>query len=137
MAYASKYYDPVKAHEYYEKHKKLKGRQSRTSTKGLSDEGKMAAKAVKEAVMTERKEKYQKLKELLSAKIKEIKESMKGMSKEEIASAVNEARESFKRVKASIKEIYDEKYAQEMDQIKSDPSFAAPKKKRVSRKKKK
>ena len=26
MAYASKYYDPVKAHEYYEKNKKLKGR---------------------------------------------------------------------------------------------------------------
>ena len=25
MAYASKYYDPVKAHEYYEKNKKLKG----------------------------------------------------------------------------------------------------------------
>ena len=34
MAYANKYYDPQKAHEYYEKNKKLKGR--RRSTKGFS-----------------------------------------------------------------------------------------------------
>ena len=29
MAYASKYYDPVKAHEYYERTKQLKGRFAR------------------------------------------------------------------------------------------------------------
>ena len=34
MAYANPDYDPVKAHEYYEKHKKLKGR--KRSTKGFS-----------------------------------------------------------------------------------------------------
>lgn len=33
--YASPYYDPVKAHEYYEAHKKLKGR---FSTKGMTEE---------------------------------------------------------------------------------------------------
>ena len=37
MAYASKYYDPQKAKEYYEKHKKLKGRRS---TKGFDDKQK-------------------------------------------------------------------------------------------------
>lgn len=52
--YASPYYDPVKAHEYYEEHKKLKGR---TSTSGLNDEGKAAAKYVKEQINAERKQK--------------------------------------------------------------------------------
>ena len=55
MAYASKYYDPVKAHEYYMKHRQLKGRQSRTSTAGLNEMGKIAAKEVKEAIMADRK----------------------------------------------------------------------------------
>ena len=39
LHYASKYYDPVKAHEYYMKNRELKGR--RSSSK-LNDEGKEA-----------------------------------------------------------------------------------------------
>ena len=34
--YASKYYDPVKAHEYYEKHKQLKGDKPKVT---LNEEG--------------------------------------------------------------------------------------------------
>lgn len=41
--YASPYYDPVKAHEYYEQHKQLKGR----PTGRLTDEGKQVWKATK------------------------------------------------------------------------------------------
>ena len=41
--YASPYYDPVKAHEYYEQHKHLKGR----PTGSLTDEGKQVWKATK------------------------------------------------------------------------------------------
>ena len=41
--YASPYYDPVKAHEYYEQHKQLKGR----PTGSLTDEGKQVWKATK------------------------------------------------------------------------------------------
>lgn len=52
--YASPYYDPVKAHEYYEEHKKLK---ARTSTASLNEEGKNAARYVKEQLQKERKEK--------------------------------------------------------------------------------
>lgn len=38
MAYKDPNYDPQKAHEYYEKHKKLKGRKKKgTSTKGFSE----------------------------------------------------------------------------------------------------
>lgn len=35
--YASEYYDPVKAHEYYEQHKQLKGRKKGTSEDTSSD----------------------------------------------------------------------------------------------------
>lgn len=135
MAYASKYYDPVKAHEYYEAHKKLKGRQSRTSTKGLNDEGKAAAKYVKEQIMAEKKEFNNRLKEILSQKVKELKEQLKDLSKEERAEAVKNLREQFKAVKQQAKEAFNEKYAQEMDKIKADPQFQQVKK-RVSRKKK-
>lgn len=49
--YASKYYDPVYAHEYYEKHKKLKGRSS------LSEKGKEVADYVKKKLYEERDKK--------------------------------------------------------------------------------
>lgn len=49
--YASPYYDPVKAHEYYEEHKKLKGRRS---TAGLNDEGKVAASYIRQQLNAER-----------------------------------------------------------------------------------
>ena len=45
--YASKYYDPEKAHEYYEKHKKLTGRRS---NKGLNEEGIAAAEYMRKQV---------------------------------------------------------------------------------------
>ncbi len=56
MSYANKYYDPVKAHEYYEKHKKLKGRRS---TKGMTDSQKAMAGYVKDKLNTEKKQKIQ------------------------------------------------------------------------------
>ena len=51
--YASPYYDPVKAHEYYMRTRELKGR---PSTAGLNEEGRTAAKVVKESLNDERKE---------------------------------------------------------------------------------
>lgn len=55
--YASPYYDPVKAHEYYMKNRELKGENSRKSTAGLNDEGKAVAQYVKNQLDTERKSK--------------------------------------------------------------------------------
>ena len=56
MPYANKYYDPVKAHEYYEKHKQLKGR---TSTKGMTTAQKEMAAYVKDRLNAEKKQKIQ------------------------------------------------------------------------------
>lgn len=52
--YASPYYDPVKAHEYYMKHRKLVGRHS---TSGLNEEGREIAAMIKQNINTERKQK--------------------------------------------------------------------------------
>lgn len=158
MAYASKYYDPVKAHEYYMAHRQLKGRKKaqtpeekaaaqRKSLKGLNDMGKAAAKQVKKAIAEERKAAYKVVTKAVSAKIKELRKQWKaqGMSKEEIKARVEEIRAEAKEQKKQIKAMFQEKYLQELDQIKQDPQFkkvastkkrGKDKKKRKSRKKK-
>lgn len=49
--YASPYYDPAKAHQYYEEHKQLKGRQKHTT---LNEKGKEIAANVKQNINEER-----------------------------------------------------------------------------------
>lgn len=102
--YASPYYDPVKAHEYYLKNRELK---SRRSTAKLNDEGKNAARYVKEQLSTERKQKVETHKEqtnsaidslrehknaqveahknAMQAKIDNLRQKLKSMTKEEKA----------------------------------------------------
>lgn len=58
--YASKYYDPVKAHEYYLRTRELKGR---TSTGGLNDTGKEALTQVRAKLKEERDSTVKKTKE--------------------------------------------------------------------------
>ena len=72
--YASPYYDPVKAHEYYMRTRELKGR---TSTAGLNDEGKAAASYVKEQLTTERKSKVEANKEDTTNQIDKLREQKK------------------------------------------------------------
>lgn len=137
MAYASKYYDPVKRHEYYMKHRQLKGRQQRQSTASLNEEGKIAAKEVKDALVAERKEAYDKIKEEMNKKIEALRKKLKGMSperrkreKESIKAEIKSLREEAKEKKAKLKEEYQEKYLQELDKIKQDASFAKTGRKR-------
>lgn len=72
--YASPYYDPVKAHEYYIKNRELKGR---TSTAKLNDEGKAAAKYVKDKLNAERKAKVDAHKKKTDKYIDTQRESLK------------------------------------------------------------
>lgn len=74
--YASPYYDPVKAHEYYMKNRELKNRRS---TAGLNDEGKNAARYVKEQLNAERKQKVESHKEQTNAKIDTLREEKKSL----------------------------------------------------------
>lgn len=101
MAYKSKYYDPAKAHEYYMKHRQLKGRKKKTSTADLSEEGKIAAKEVKE-----------RLQEELKAALKKVK---RGNTAE----------------RKRLRELYQKKYEAELDEIRKDTSMVkAPKQKK-------
>lgn len=56
MHYASEYYDPKKAHEYYEQHKQLKGN-TKVSTVGLSAEGERVASYVRNQINEKRSKK--------------------------------------------------------------------------------
>ena len=103
MAYASKYYDPVKAHEYYMKHRKLKGRRKRGSTAGLSEIGKAAAAEVKEQIQAE------------------LKAALAKLPKR----GATEARKK-------LREEYNEKYYAELDKMRQDPGMLQQKATRAS-----
>lgn len=130
MAYASKYYDPVKRHEYYMKHRKLKGSRERSSTASLNEEGKIAAKEVKDGIMEERKQAYEAIKTEMNGKIQALRERLKKMPPfkrkkmiEKLKEEIKQLRAEAKEKKAKLKEEYQEKYLQELDKIKQDVSF--------------
>ena len=123
-AYTSQYYDPVKAHQYYEEHKKLKGK---TSTAGLNDTGKATAKYVKKQLQDQRKSAVEAYKEQMNKKINDLKAMLKSMSKEqrkekraEIYAKIKALRLENKQKKAQLKEEYDNKYVEELAKIKND-----------------
>lgn len=147
--YASKYYDPVKAHEYYERTKELKGR---TSTARLNDAGKAAAKNVKDNLSTERKglveaekqakdSKIEAKKAEIQNKIDVIRKRLEGMTakskslvREKIQKEIDglreennafrlELNEGFKQTRTNLKTEYDNKYASELEQIRNNPAF--------------
>lgn len=72
--YASEYYDPVKAHQYYEEHKKLKGR--RPSTAGFNQSQKEAASYIKARINEEKKQEISKEKEKTKSDIKSYTHSI-------------------------------------------------------------
>lgn len=96
--YASPYYDPVKAHEYYEAHKQLKGR---TSTAGLNDSGKEAAKYVKDQLTNERKSKAAASTEEMKTKI----ESSRTSTQNEIKSYTAQTQAQISRLSNILKKM--------------------------------
>ena len=72
--YASPYYDPQKAHEYYMQNRELK---SRRSTAKLNENGKNAAAYVKEQLTAERKQKVQTHKQSTDSQINSLSDQKK------------------------------------------------------------
>lgn len=104
--YASPYYDPVKAHEYYERTKKLKGRKS---TAGLNDTGKAAAKYVKEQIEAERKQKTESSKQIKDTNIRTSSEQLKSDRKQaqsQKAAKIKSNSEALKNKVANLRESY-------------------------------
>lgn len=75
--YASEYYDPVKAHEYYMQHRKLKGRQ----TSKLSDEGKKVWDYTKSNITAEKKVKTEETKTAHEKQIEAHRQQADGVKK--------------------------------------------------------
>lgn len=136
MAYASKYYDPVKAHQYYLAHRQLKGRKS-TST--LNDTGKEAAKYIKEKLKQEKNQLIEAYKASMNKRIESIKAKYKGMSKEQrklqrdkIYADIRALRQANKTQKTNIRKAYEDKYIQELDKLKKEAQFSKTTKQRKS-----
>lgn len=95
--YASPYYDPVKAHEYYMRTRELKGRKS---TKGLNDEGKNAAKYIKEQLNAERDSKIEKHKTGTQGQVEGVRNTAKNRVqtiRNSTTNTINAKRDQMKR----------------------------------------
>ena len=144
--YASPYYDPVKAHEYYMRTRQLKGRKS---VAGLSSTQRETAAYVKEQLSEERKSKTEALKSEAESSANQHKAEMqreiatlrakfKGMSKEERAENRGEMQREISRLRSlnayrrklimqqyavdaeGLKTEYDQMYEDELDKIRAE-----------------
>lgn len=93
-------YDPVKAHEYYEKHKKLKGRHS---TKGWNDTQKAQWSYAKDQLATEHKA----INQDITEESKAIRQQISEAAKERIAFIRERVKGMSKEQKAAMKEVVD------------------------------
>lgn len=123
LHYASPYYDPVKAHEYYEEHKKLKGKRS---TAGLNDKGKEAAKYVKDQLTSERKKKVDEHKEYTDSSIETVRnettseiEKNREDTQQKIDSYKSQMQSKIDRLSATLKSMSKEERALKSDSIKA------------------
>lgn len=130
MAYASPYYDPVKAHEYYMEHRELKGRKRKTSTVDLNETGKTAASVVKENLNKEKQERAKQITEDCSKKVSQLRELLKSMNKATkeasrpvIEAAIAKLKEQSAAAKEALGLEYENKYADEMGKLKQDSSM--------------
>lgn len=136
MAYASKYYDPVKAHEYYMRTRQLKGRRPRSSTAELNDQGKSAAKVVKENVDKEYKKTLEQTKKDYARDVQNFKDEVSKMTKHErriykhrLEAEYKKLSDNLKRKKEALKAEYKEIYLKELDSMKTDKALLKPVKK--------
>lgn len=107
----NKYYDPQKAHEYYEKHKKLKG--NTRSTKGFDtgqkeswqmakDELNAQHKANNKAISERVKQQKQQLTDQTKAKISQLKERLKNMPKDQREDLLNNVQGMIDTLKGNL-----------------------------------
>lgn len=118
--YASPYYDPVKAHEYYLKNRELKGRRS---TAKLNDEGKNAAQYVKERLSTERKQKIETHKEQTNSTIDSLREHKNAQveaHKTAVQASIDNLRQKLKGMSKKEKARNKERICGQIDSLRED-----------------
>lgn len=107
-AYSSKYYDPVKAHEYYMENRTLKGYEnryggSRASTKGLNEKGREVAKIVKEQITANRKSANETLREQANSD----KEKNRAEHKQKVTDMSSTLKDNIADLKAQLHNMND------------------------------
>ena len=113
MAYRDPNYDPQKAHEYYEKHKKLKGRRS---TKGFSQSQKERLAYAKYQLGEDKKQQISEISEQRKALAAEVAATIK----EKKAAATKQAQAQIQRIRNKLKAMRNaspERKAQMRDMI--------------------
>lgn len=95
--YASKYYDPEKAHEYYEKTKRLKGRRS---NKGLNEEGIAAAEYMRKQVDEQHAQELQRVTDDTTRKMEQLDTDLESTVKS-ISDNLSSALDAVKNATAS------------------------------------
>lgn len=103
--YASPYYDPVKAHEYYMKNRELK---ERRSVRKLSDEGKKVWSYTKNEIKNEKKTKVEAEQEIKKQRTEEFRSNAKAM-RERISSRLKELNEALSQRASQQKKTIDER----------------------------
>lgn len=126
--YASPYYDPVKAHEYYERTKELKGRRSTT---GLNAEGRKVASYVKKQLNEERKTKVneskaqrdsqiESLREETDSKIEDLRKETDAQSEAyrvQTQNKIDQLREKLEKMPSSIKKLSAERISSQISDL--------------------
>lgn len=115
--YASPYYDPVKAHEYYMRTRELKGR----STTSLNDEGKKVWSYTKNNIKTEKKAKVKEEQEKRKAKIAELREKA-ATTREQITTKLKALNEELSKDAANQKSNIDSNKNSDLEEIDKDVS---------------
>lgn len=115
MHYASLYYDPVKAHEYYMKNRELKGRRS---TSALSDEGKEIWSYTKNQIKAEKAERVEEEQNSRDQNITALRERA-SQTKEEISSKLKQLNEALSNSVSSRKEEIESSRDSEIAKIES------------------
>ena len=103
--YVSKYYDPVKAHEYYLKTRELKGKRSSSN---LNAEGKKVWSYTKNEISTAKKNDVQEEKNNRDNQIKELR-AKADKTRESISSKLEELRKSLSDITKWNKELAEDK----------------------------
>ena len=132
--YASPYYDPVKAHEYYMKNRELKGRKSTT---GLNEKGRIAAQYAKAQINAE----YNKIVSQLSQNTASEKSNTQNEYKNSSSSLrktysedTKTMRDAYSADKKAIRDEANSKYETELNNLKSQSEFKKTKKCKKGRK---
>ena len=115
--YASPYYDPQKAHEYYMRTRELKGR----STTSLNDEGKKIWSYTKNNIKSEKAAKVKEEQEKRDQKITELREKAEA-TKEQISSRLKELNEALTQNASDKRKSIDTDKDSDLEEIEKESS---------------